>query len=146
MLKGISPLLSPELLKILSSMGHSDRICIGDGNFPAETMGKDAIVIRYDGNGVPEVLDAILSVFPLDSYVEKPVLLMNKADCDKDMEIPIWETYAEIVEKNDERGRAVIGGLERFAFYEEAKKCYAVIATGETAVYANIILQKGVVK
>lgn len=146
MLKGIPSLLSPELLKILSSMGHSDRLVIGDGNFPAETMGKDSIVIRYDGNGVPEVLDAILTVFPLDTYVEKPVLLMDKMECDKDMDIPIWEKYAEIVEKHDERGRAAIGGIDRFDFYDEAKKCYAIIATGETSVYANIILQKGVVK
>ena len=146
MLKGIPSLLSPELLKILSSMGHSDRLVIGDGNFPAETMGKDSIVIRYDGNGVPEVLDAILAVFPLDTYVEKPVLLMEKMECDKDMEIPIWETYAEIVEKHDARGRDAIGGIDRFDFYDEAKKCYAIIATGETSVYANVILQKGVVK
>ncbi len=146
MLKGIPSLLSPELLKILSSMGHSDRLVIGDGNFPAETMGKDSIVIRYDGNGVPEVLDAILTVFPLDTYVEKPVLLMQKMECDKDMEIPIWDTYAEIVEKHDERGRAAIGNIDRFDFYDEAKKCYAIIATGETSVYANVILQKGVVK
>ena len=146
MLKGIPSLLSPELLKILSEMGHSDRIVIADGNFPAETMGKDAIVIRYDGNGVPEVLDAILSVIPLDSYVEKPVLLMNKAECDKDMDIPIWNTYADIVTKHETRGADVIGGLDRFDFYDEAKKCYAIVATGETSVYANIILQKGVVK
>lgn len=145
MLKGIPSLLSPELLKILSEMGHSDRIVIGDGNFPAETMGKDAIVIRYDGNGVPEVLDAILSVFPLDTYVEKPVLLMDKMECDKDMVIPIWDTYAEIVAKHDARGKDAIGGIDRFDFYDEAKKCYAIIATGETSVYANVILQKGVV-
>ena len=77
MLKGIPPILSPELLKVLCEMGHSDRIVIGDGNFPAETMGKNAIVIRCDGHGVPELLDAILQVFPLDSYVEKPVSLMQ---------------------------------------------------------------------
>ena len=117
MLKGIPSLLSPELLKILPEMGHSDRIVIGDGNFPAETMGKDAIVIRYDGNGVPEVLDAILAVFPLDTYVEKPVVLMDKMECDKDMEIPIWDTYAEIVAKHDARGKDAIGGIDRFDFY-----------------------------
>ena len=145
MLKGISPLLSPELLKILSSMGHSDRICIGDGNFPAETMGKNAVVLRYDGHGIPEVLDAILSVFPLDSYVEKPVILMEKMECDKDMHIPIWDTYAEVVAKHDARGKDAIGGIDRFDFYDEAKKCFAVIATSETSLYANVILQKGVV-
>lgn len=145
MLKGISPLLSPELLKILSSMGHSDRICIGDGNFPAETMGKDAVVLRYDGHGIPEILDAILSVFPLDTYVDTPVILMEKMERDKDMHIPIWDTYAEVVAKHDARGKDAIGGIDRFDFYDEAKKCFAVIATSETSLYANVILQKGVV-
>ena len=76
MLKGIPKILSPELLKVLCEMGHSDRLVISDGNFPAESMGKDAIVIRCDGHGVPELLDAILEVFPLDTYVEHPVNLM----------------------------------------------------------------------
>ena len=77
MLKGIPEILSPELLKVLCEMGHSDRIVIADGNFPSESMGKDAIVIRCDGHGVPEILDAILQVFPLDTYVENPVNLMQ---------------------------------------------------------------------
>lgn len=144
MLKGIPPILSPELLKVLCEMGHSDRIVIGDGNFPAETMGKNAIVIRCDGHGVPELLDAILQVFPLDTYVEKPVSLMQVMPGDT-VETPIWDTYKEIVSKHDSRGSEAIGEIERFAFYDEAKKAYAVIATGETALYANIMLQKGVV-
>ena len=144
MLKGIPKLLSPELLKVLCEMGHSDRIVIGDGNFPAETMGKNAIVIRCDGHGVPELLDAILQVFPLDTYVEKPVSLMQVMPGDT-VETPIWDTYKEIVAKHDPRGSEAIGEIERFAFYEETKKAYAVIATGETALYANIMLQKGVV-
>lgn len=77
MLKGVPKILSPQLLKVLCEMGHSDRIVIADGNFPAESMGKDAIVIRMDGHGVPEILDAVLQVFPLDSYVEKPFSLME---------------------------------------------------------------------
>ena len=77
MLKGIPEILSPQLLKVLCEMGHSDRIVIADGNFPVESMGKDAIVVRCDGHGVPELLDAILTVIPLDSYVEKPVTLME---------------------------------------------------------------------
>ena len=97
MLKGIPPILSPELLKVLCEMGHSDRIVIADGNFPAETMGKNAIVIRCDGHGVPELLDAILQVIPADTYVEKPIILMEKMECDKDLEIPVWETYKEII-------------------------------------------------
>src|SRR5699024_7950350 len=144
MLKGIPKILSTELLMVLVEMGHSDRLVNSDGNFPAEFMGKDAIVIRCDGHGVPELLDAILQVFPLDTYVEHPVNLMEVMPGD-DVETPIWDTYKEIIRKYDDRGDAVVGQIERFAFYEEAKKVYAIIATGESALYANIMLQKGVV-
>lgn len=144
MLKGISPMLSPELLKILCEMGHSDTIVIADGNFPAETMGKNAIVLRMDGHGVPEILDAILSVFPLDSYIDKPVKLMDRVPGDN-ADVSIWSKYDEIVAKYEDRGAAVIDKLERFAFYEESKKAYAIIATSETSQYANVILQKGCV-
>ena len=143
MLKGIPKILSPELLKVLCEMGHGDRIVIADGNFPAESVGKDAIVIRMDGHGACDVLDAILQLFPLDTYVEKPVNLMQVVPGD-DVETPIWDEYAKIVAKNDSRAD-LIGQIERFAFYEEAKKAYAVIATGESALYANVMLQKGVV-
>ena len=127
-------------------MGHSDRLVIADGNFPSESMGKDAIVIRMDGHGVPEILDAILTVFPLDTYVEKPANLMElmPGDVGK-VETPIWDTYKEIVTKHDARGAEAIGNIERFQFYEEAKTAYAIIATGESAIYANVMLQKGVV-
>lgn len=145
MLKNIPAILSPQLLKVLCEMGHGDRLVIGDGNFPAQSVGKDAIVIRMDGHGVPEILDAILQLFPLDTYVEKPVSLMEVVKGDP-VETPIWETYREIVEKYDSRGRETIGHIERFAFYEESRKAYAVIATGEKALYANVILQKGVVE
>ncbi len=145
MLKGIPKILSPELLKVLCEMGHSDRIVISDGNFPAETMGKDAVVVRCDGHGVPELLDAILQVFPLDTYVEHPVNLMEVMPGDP-VETPIWDTYKEIIARYDERGSGCVGGIERFQFYEEAKTAYAIIATGESAVYANVMLQKGVVK
>lgn len=144
MLKGIPKILSPMLLKVLCEMGHGDRLVIADGNFPAESMGKDAVVIRMDGLGVPEILDAVLRVFPLDSYVEKPFCLMEVMPGDP-VETPIWEVYGQIEEKYESRGRQAIGQIERFAFYEEAKKAYAIIATGETALYANILLQKGVV-
>ena len=118
MLKGIPKILSPELLKVLAEMGHSD--------------------------GVPEILDAILQVFPLDSYVEHPVNLMEVMPGDT-VETPIWDTYKEIIRKYDDRGDAVVGNIERFAFYDEAKTAYAIIATGESALYANVMLQKGVV-
>ena len=142
MLKGISPMLSPQLLKVLCEMGHSDTIVIADGNFPAETMGRNGIVIRMDGHGVPEILEAILQVFPLDQYVEKPVSLMERVHGDN-ADVSIWKTYERMIEAVEPRGIAVIDKLERFAFYEEAKKAYAVIATSETSLYANVILQKG---
>ncbi len=146
MLKNIPKILPPQLLKVLCEMGHSDRICIADGNFPSESMGKDAIVIRMDGHGVPEILDAILEVFPLDTYVEKPAVLMELMDCDKGkVQTPIWDKYSEIITKHDARGKDSIGNIDRFDFYDEAKKCYCIIATGESAIYANIMLQKGVV-
>lgn len=144
MLKNIPKILTPELLKVLCEMGHSDRIVIADGNFPAESMGKNAIVIRADGHGAAELLDAILTVFPLDGYVEAPVSLMQVMPGDT-VETPIWDEYKKIVAKHDERGEKAFGEIERFAFYEEAKKCYAIIATGESALYANLILQKGVI-
>ena len=148
MLKNIPSILSPELLKVLAEMGHSDRICIGDGNFPGARMAKakNAIFLRADGHGVPEILDAILQVIPLDAYVDQPAILMEKMDCDKDLVIPVWQTYKEIIAKYDDRGAAAVGQYERFKFYDEAQDCYCIIQTGETAIYANIILQKGVIK
>ena len=144
MLKGISPILSPELLKVLCEMGHSDTIVIADGNFPAETMGKGNIVLRMDGHGVPEILEAILHVFPLDQYVEKPVKLMERVPGDN-ADVSIWKTYEKMIEAEEPRGISVIEKLERFAFYDEAKKAYAIIATTETSQYANVVLQKGCV-
>lgn len=144
MLKGIPKILSPELLKVLCEMGHGDRIVIADGNFPAESMGKNGIVIRMDGHGTCELLEAILRVFPLDTYVEHPLHLMQVMEGDP-VETPIWDQYKEIIKGADARGETAVGEIERFAFYEEARKAYAVIATGEEALYANIMLQKGVV-
>ena len=144
MLKNIPPILSPEMLKVLCEMGDSDRIVIADANFPAESIGKNAIVLRADGHGAVELLDAILTLFPLDTYVEHPVSLMQVMPGDL-VETPIWEKYKAVVSKHDERGDSTFGEVERFAFYEEAKKAYAIIATGEKALYANLILQKGVI-
>lgn len=144
MLKGIPQILSPELLKVLCEMGHSDRLVIADGNFPSETIGKGKQVIRMDGHGTPEILEAILKMFPLDTYIEHPVNLMEVMSGDS-AETPIWRIYETVVTKYDTRGKEAMGQIERFAFYEEAKNAYAVIATGEKALYANIMLQKGVV-
>lgn len=144
MLKGIPAILSPQLLKVLCEMGHSDTLVIADGNFPSESMGRDGIVIRMDGHSAPEVLEAVLELFPLDSYVSQPVSLMEVMSGDT-AETPIWDTYEEIVKRRSGLESGAINHIERFAFYEEAKKAYAVIATGEKALYANILLQKGVV-
>ncbi len=139
MLKNISPILSPELLKILMEMGHGDELVIGDGNFPAASIAQR--LVRLDGHGVPEILDAILRLMPLDTYVEAPVALMDNGDEANRPEI--WQKYAQIVKTNE--GDKQFQLVERFDFYDRAKKAYAVVATGETAIYANIILKKGVV-
>ncbi len=144
MLKGIPKIISPELLKVLCEMGHSDTIVLADGNFPVESIGKNLKVIRADGHNITDLLEAILKLFPLDTYVEKPVSLMQVMPGDK-VETPIWDEYKKIVSKADERGEEAFQEVERFKFYEEAKKAYAVVATSETALYANMILQKGVI-
>lgn len=144
MLKGIPQILSPELLKALCEMGHGDYLVIADGNFPAQSVGKDTRVIRCDGHGVPELLQAILKVIPTDTYVEHPVNLMAPEPQDP-KHFPIWDTIYDIVERAEGKSREKIGYIERFAFYEESKKAFAVIATGEQAVYANVMLQKGVI-
>ena len=148
MLKNIPPIISPELLSVLNEMGHGDRICIGDGNFPGSSVAgaEDAILLRADGHGVPELLDAILQLIPLDEYVDTPAMIMEVTPQDKDLEVPIIDVYKEIVAKYDARGAKAFGSYERFEFYEQAKKCYCILQSGETAIYANIILQKGVVK
>lgn len=139
MLKNISPIISPELLKILMEMGHGDEIVIGDGNFPAAANAKR--LVRLDGHGVDEITDAILQLMPLDTYVEKPVALMDNGDPGNLP--PIWQDYKKTVNKYE--GDREFELVERFAFYERARKAYCIVATGETAIYANIILKKGVV-
>ena len=144
MLKGIPAILSPELLSVLCAMGHGDEIILADGNFPAESYKKYLTVVRCDGHGIPELLKAILKLFPLDCYVEQPVALMEVVKGDH-YDPVIWETYKTIFAENDCKGER-IKFLERYAFYEQAKKAFAVVATGETSQYANIILKKGIVK
>lgn len=145
MLKGISPFITPDLLKALAEMGHGDEVVIADGNFPCHSVGKDAIVIRADGHGVPEILDAILKLIPLDTYTDKPVALMEVVKGDTCGTPEIWKTYEEILTKY-EPDHHDIDYTERFAFYDRAKNAYLIIATGEKAIYANILLKKGVVK
>lgn len=145
MLKGISPIISPELLKALAEMGHGDELVIADGNFPCHSVGKNAIVIRADGHGVPEILDAILKLIPLDTYTPAPVGLMQVVEGDTCGTPDIWKDYRDILTKHEPEHHD-IEYIERFAFYERAKGAYLIIATGEKAIYANILLKKGVVK
>ena len=142
MLKGISPLLSPELLLILAEMGHGDDIVIADGNFPAETMGQR--VVRADGHGVVVLLNAILPLFPLDDFVPDPAKVMQPVDAATPTP-PIWSEFQSAIDRHETRP-IPLTRLERFEFYDQARKAYAVIATGETAIYANLILKKGVVR
>ena len=142
MLKGIPNILTPELLKILMEMGHGDEIVLADGNFPA--FAHPDHVVRLDGHGIPEVMDAILRFMPLDPYVEHPVSLMEVVPGDT-VETPIWDTYRDIVKKYDDR-EDPFEHIERFAFYDRVKeKSSFVIMSSETALYANIILKKGVI-
>ena len=145
MLKGIPPILSPELLKALCEMGHGDELVIADGNFPSESMGQNAIVVRADGHGAAEILDAVMQLIPLDAYVEKPVALMEIVPGDICPTPEIWDDYKRILE-NYEPKHCAVEKMERFAFYDRARKAYLIIATGETAIYANVLLKKGVVK
>lgn len=141
MLKGIPPILSPELFKILLEMGHGDEIVLSDGNFPAAAYAQR--LVRCDGHGVPELLEAILQFFPLDTFVPKPVSLMEVVPGDN-YQPTVWKDYAAIIGRHDDR-RLDFNMIERFEFYERSKKAYAIVATGESALYANIILKKGVV-
>lgn len=145
MLKGVPSIISPLLLQTLCEMGHGDRLCIGDGNFPAAVMAKanDAVLIKLDGHGVNEILDAILTLVPLDDYTDTPVMLMEKVESDRNLDIPIWKDFEKTVKKYDKRGKKAFGSYERFEFYEQAKQCHCIIRTGEKQGYANIILQKG---
>lgn len=138
MLKNVPKLIPPELLKILCEMGHGDELVIADGNFPSAEIGRR--VVYLSGNGASEVLKAVLELVPLDTYAH-PLYLMQKVPGDT-VQTPIWEEYREIVKEHTDKD---FEQIERFAFYERARKAYAVIATGEGALYANIILKKGVV-
>jgi L-fucose mutarotase len=143
-LKTIPSILSPKLLEILMEMGHGDDIIIADGNFPAASVAQR--LLRLDGHSVGPVLEAILKLFPLDQYVDNPVSLMEVVPGDP-VKTPIWDEYRKVIRASDERDTFKdFEFVERFAFYERAKKAYAVIATSESAQYANIILKKGCIK
>lgn len=139
MLKNIPKNVSPELLKVLMEMGHGDEIVLADGNYPAASNAKR--LIRYDGLGIPELLSSILTLFPLDTYVEAPVFLMDTVG--NDSEPDIWQVYQEILNENASQPNSQL--LERQTFYDRGKQAYAIVATGETSLYANVILKKGIV-
>jgi L-fucose mutarotase len=141
MLKGIPKIISPEFMKILLEMGHGDEIILADGNFPAASCAAN--LIRCDGHGVPEVLEAVLKFFPLDTYSNHSVSLMKVVEGDSIVP-SIWETYDSVIKKYDDHFNE-FEMVERFDFYERAKKAYAIVATSESAIYANVILKKGVV-
>lgn len=142
MLKGISPVLSPQLLKVLDEMGHGDEILLADANYPVESAGakNNSLAIRADGIGITEILEAILKIFPLDTFLEYNVVLMTPEEGQPE----IWKEYEKVLHESGEEVK--IKRIPRFEFYDLASKSYAIIATGERALYANIILRKGVIE
>jgi len=141
MLKGIPPIISPDLMHVMMSMGHGDELVLADANFPAAT--NAARLVRADGHGVPEVLEAILTFFPLDTYVAAPAVVMGVVPGD-DVDPVIWKDYARILSAAEAR-KVELNAIDRDEFYARARTAFAVVATGEKALYANLILVKGVV-
>jgi L-fucose mutarotase len=140
MLKGISPLISPALLEVLARMGHGDEIILADAHFPGETFNQR--VLRADGLRIPALLEAILPLFELDQYVAQPLAMMDAVPGDQ-LDPVVEASYMESILKTNPDVPA-IERIERFAFYERTRKAFAVVMTGETAKYGNIILKKGV--
>ncbi len=140
MLKGISPLISPQLLEVIARMGHGDELVLADAHFPGESINKR--IIRADGIRIPGLLEAVLPLFELDSYVPHPLVMMAPVEVDQ-LDPEVERSYMEQIIRTNPRVPA-IERIDRFAFYERAKKAFAVVMTGETAKYGNIILKKGV--
>jgi L-fucose mutarotase len=142
MLKNLDPLLTPDLLQALRAMGHGDEIVIVDANYPAESAGP--LVIRLDGVDATRALDAVLSVMPLDDFVPDACWRMQVVGA-ADAEQPIFDEFRKVIAAR-EGATFKLASLERYAFYERANNCFAVVATGERRLYGNIILKKGVVR
>ena len=140
MLIGISPLISPEVLAVLHRMGHGDEIVLADAHFPGETYGKR--VLRADGLRIPDLLDAILPLFALDTYVESPLIMMSAVSGDQ-LDPAVEASYRQAVDKHWPATPPILR-IDRFDFYERTKQAFAALMTGETAKYGNIILKKGV--
>ncbi len=147
MLRGISPLLSPKLLETLYRMGHHDEIIFGDAHFPGESCNDN--IIRADGLRIDHLLDAVLPLLVLDHVVENPVMMMEPLPEDKaDAKIAadyqeVHDGYHDLVQKHYP-GTASIAQVGKWDFYEQTKKAFAVVMTGDTRIYANLILAKGV--
>ncbi|XP_056387196.1 fucose mutarotase isoform X3 [Hyla sarda] len=145
-LKGVPSVLSPELLYVLARMGHGDEIVLADANFPASSISRSGPeLVRADGLEIPRLLEAILQLLPLDTYIPRPAAVMDLVDSDKKkgLQTPVWDEYKTLLLKSG--CEAPLEQVERFAFYERAKNAFAVVATGETALYGNLILKKGVI-
>lgn len=140
MLKGISPLLSPELLALLHRMGHGDTLILADAHFPGHSI--NAHTLRADGLLIPDLLDGILPLFELDAYVDAPTAMMAPVEGDT-ADPGVEAAYREIILRHAPE-TAPIGKIERFAFYEKARQAFAVVMTGDTAKYGNLLLTKGV--
>lgn len=140
MLKGISPLISPQLLETLSRMGHGDEIVLADAHFPGETFNPQ--VIRADGLRIAALLEAILPLFELDAYVDHPLIMMDAVAGDTP-DPAVQSSYLAAIRKTNPNETHILQ-VERFAFYERTKNAFCVVMTGETAKYGNIILKKGV--
>jgi L-fucose mutarotase len=140
MLKGISPLLSPQLLEVLCRMGHGDEVVLADAHFPGESLGVP--VIRADGLRIPDLLDAVLPLFELDGYVDAPVVMMDAVPGDR-LDPAGEARYRAAVDRHAPR-TPPLARIERFAFYERARRAFVIVMTGETAKYGNVLLKKGV--
>jgi L-fucose mutarotase len=141
MLIGVAPCISAELLSVLYRMGHGDEIVLADAFFPGDSC--NARVIRADGIRIPALLDGILGLMNLDSYDAAPVMMMAPVPGDE-LDLSVEASYRAQIDKHWPKTPAV-ARIERFAFYERAKKCFAVVMTGETVKYGNVILKKGVI-
>ncbi|MBE0678622.1 MAG: L-fucose mutarotase [Bacteroidales bacterium] len=140
MLKGISPLISPQLLEVMARMGHGDELVLADAHFPGESIGKR--VVRADGLRIAGLLEAIMPLFELDSYVPHPVIMMEPVAGDQ-ADPQVEASYRKSIMVTNP-GLPPIKKLDRYTFYDRAKNAFAVVMTGETAKYGNVILIKGV--
>ena len=141
MLKGVSPLLSPDLLHVLAQMGHTDEIVFADALFPAYSVNKR--VLRMDGVEIPRLLEAVMPHFPIDTYVDDAVLMMDPAEGDaEDPDLP--QTYRAIIDRHCPEAPATKFTPDRQEFYDRTKKAFCVLLTGSVVKYGNILLKKGV--